>query len=71
MIRIFDIMLLLAAIAGAVYTFQIKHEAEQAAKKLATLRAQIAAQDRKSDLLEADWALETSPARLEEIAGEH
>ena len=68
MIRITDIALLLAAIGGAVYTYQIKHEAENAARHIKTLHAQIAAQDRKIALLEADWALETGPARLEHIA---
>lgn len=68
MIRISDILLLLVAIGGAIYTYQIKHEAERSAKHIKTLHAQIAAQDRKIALLEADWALETGPARLERIA---
>ena len=68
MIRITDAVLLGIAVAGAIYTFQIKHEAELAAKQLATLKAQIAAQQRKISLLEADWALETGPARLAAIA---
>ncbi len=71
MIRIIDMFLLVAAVVGAIYTFQIKHEAERAAKKIATLHAQIAAQDRKIDLLEADWALETRPSRLEDIASRY
>lgn len=68
MIRISDMALLAVAVAGAVYTYQIKHEAELSAKRLKTLQAQISAQDRKIALLEADWALETGPARLEKIA---
>ncbi|MGI9364754.1 MAG: cell division protein FtsL [Rhizobiaceae bacterium] len=68
MIRVLDAVLLTGAIAGAIYTFQIKHEAELSAKRLATLKAQIAAQDRKIALLQADWALETAPGRLEKIA---
>ena len=68
MIRITDAVLLIGAVAGAIYTFQIKHEAELSAKQLATLKAQIAAQQRKISLLEADWALETGPSRLETIA---
>lgn len=68
MIRVLDAVLLTAAIAGAIYTFQIKHEAELSAKRVATLKAQIAAQDRKIALLQADWALETAPGRLEKIA---
>ena len=68
MIRVTDAVLLIGAVAGAIYTFQIKHEAELSAKQLATLKAQIAAQQRKISLLEADWALETGPGRLETIA---
>ena len=71
MIRVLDAALLTAAIAGAIYTFHIKHEAELSAKRLATLKAQIAAQDRKIALLWADWALETAPGRLEKIAGRY
>ena len=70
MIRITDSVLMAMAAAGAIYTFQIKHEAELAAKQLDTLQAQISAQDRKIALLEADWALETAPARLERIASQ-
>ena len=70
MIRITDAVLLIGAVASAIYTFQIKHEAELAAKDLATLKAQIAAQERKIALLEADWALETGPGRLEVIANQ-
>ena len=69
--RITDIVLLAAAVGGAIYTFQIKHDAELSAKKLATLKAQIAAQHRKIALLEADWALETGPAWLENISMRH
>lgn len=68
MIRITDMALLGVAVAGAIWTYQIKHEAELSAKQLSTVRAQIAAQNRKIALLEADWAIETSPARLEIIA---
>ncbi|MEE9375506.1 MAG: hypothetical protein V3V04_04160 [Rhizobiaceae bacterium] len=68
MIRITDTALLCIAVAGAIWTYQVKHEAELSAKRLNTIKAQIAAQDRKIALLEADWAIETSPARLEQIA---
>ena len=70
MIRITDAILLVVAIAGAIYTYQIKHEAELSAKQVATLKAQIAARQRKISLLEADWALETRPTRLEAIAAQ-
>lgn len=68
MIRITDAVLLAAAVCGAVYTFQIKYEAEAAAKGMRSLKAQIVAQNRKIALLQADWALETSPAHLQILA---
>ncbi len=67
-VRKLDVTLIAVAIAGAVWTYQIKHEAELSAKRIAGVKAQIAAQNRKIVLLEADWAIETSPARLEKIA---
>lgn len=66
--RLTDIFLVAVAIAGAVWTYQIKHEAELSAKRIASVKAQIAAQNRKIVLLEADWAIETSPERLEGVA---
>ena len=68
MSRLTDGLLLIAAVSGALYTYQVKHEADQSARKLQVLRAQIAAQDRKIALLKADWAIATSPHRLEEVA---
>ncbi|MEM8749111.1 MAG: hypothetical protein AAGF28_02340 [Pseudomonadota bacterium] len=68
MIRIIDAALVTAVICGAVWTYQIKHEADQSAKRIKSLNAQIAAQERKTALLEADWAIEIDPARLEKIA---
>ena len=68
MIRIVDTVLVIAAISGAIWTYQIKHEADQSAKRIASLHSQIKAQNRKIALLEADWAIDTSPARLEKVA---
>lgn len=68
MIRIVDTILVAAAIGGAMWTYQIKHEAELSAKRIASVRSQIIAQDRKIALLEADWAIATDPSRLEKLA---
>ncbi len=70
MIRLTDLVLLSAVVAGAVWTYQIKHEADLSAKRIKSLNAQILAQDRKIALLEADWALEINPERLEKIASQ-
>lgn len=66
--RLTDVVLVGVAIAGAVWTYQIKHEAELSAKRISSVKAQIAAQNRKIVLLEADWAIETAPDRLEAVA---
>ena len=68
MIRFTDAFLILAVIVGAFWTFQIKHESEQSAKKLANLRSQIEAQENKIVLLQADRAILTGPGRLEIVA---
>ncbi|MEO1398790.1 MAG: hypothetical protein AAFU56_08000 [Pseudomonadota bacterium] len=66
--RLMDLVLVAAVLVGAIWTYQIKHEAEVLSKKRTSLEAQIAAQDRKILLLNADWALETAPARLSALA---
>ncbi len=68
MVRISDMLLVAAVISGAVWTYQIKHEADLSAKRLASLNQRIAAQNSKIALLEADFAITTGPARLEAIA---
>jgi len=68
MIRLTDMALIAVAVGGAIWTYQIKHEAELSAKRLNDLRAQIQAQNDKIVLLEADWAIFTSPDYLEPIA---
>jgi len=68
MIRVTDSVLIAAAIVGAIWTYQIKHEAEQSARKLSELRSKIARQENKITLLEADWAIMTSPGRLSGLA---
>ena len=68
MIRISDGLLIIAVVVGAVWTYQIKHEAEVSAREVAKLRSEIAAQENKIVLLEADWAILTSPGRLEKVA---
>ena len=71
MSRLTDALFIAAAIGGAVWTYQIKHEADIAAKALKSLRAQIRVEDRKMTLLEADWAIATAPDRLRAVVKAH
>ena len=68
MIRPLDILLIGAVVAGAVWTYQTKHEAELSAARIAETKRQIAAENERIRLLEADWAIATSPERMEKLA---
>jgi hypothetical protein len=69
MIKPSDIVLSGLMIAAAVWTFQIKHEAELSSDKVAGLLRQIDREKDKIDLLEADWAVLTQPKHLQNMAG--
>ena len=68
MVRILDTTLVIAAIAGAVWTYQIKIAAEESSRDLATLQSDIASIENEIVLLEAGWSIVTGPERLERVA---
>ena len=68
MIRLRELVLILVVVAGAVWTFQIKHDAEESARQLSQLNRDIAEAANKIVLLEADWEILTGPARLQGVA---
>ena len=68
MIKASDIVLTALMIAAAVWTFQIKHEAEISSSKVADLQHKINREKDKIDLLEADWAVLTQPKHLQNVA---
>lgn len=68
MIKASDIVLTGLMIAAAVWTFQIKHEAELSSEKVAELQNKIDREKDKIDLLEADWAVLTQPKHLQNVA---
>ncbi len=68
MIKASDIVLTGLMIVAAVWTFQIKHEAELSSDKVAKLMRQIDREKDKIDLLEADWAVLTQPKHLQNVA---
>ena len=68
MVRILDTTLVIAAIAGAVWTYQIKIAAEESSRDLSTLQSDIASIENEIVLLEAGWSIVTGPERLERVA---
>ncbi len=63
--RIINLILLAAMIVGAAVTYDMKHKAELAAERVATLQHKIAKEKSEIVLLKAEWSMLTQPARLQ------
>jgi hypothetical protein len=63
--RVFNLILLAAMIVGAVATYNMKHKAELAADRVATLQSDVAKEKQRITMLKAEWSLLTQPARLQ------
>jgi hypothetical protein len=70
-IRIANGVLLIAMVAGAIVTYDMKYDAEIAAEGIARLKADIAAERDRIRTLTAEWSLLTQPARLQALVTEH
>ncbi|TCT43145.1 cell division protein FtsL [Martelella mediterranea] len=68
MLRPLDIVLILVMAATAAVTYTIKYSAEATLDEVRRLDDQIALEKNTIDLLEADQALLTQPARLSRLA---
>lgn len=68
--RVVDVICLVAAIGGAAYVYNVKHEAELAHDERRTLEREIGALSLDVDLLEADLAALEQPARLQAVVTE-
>lgn len=71
MIRPFDLLLAGLVVGGAVWTYSIKHEAEEAADRVAALRRSIVAEQERIMFLRADWGFLNAPERLERLVRRH
>ena len=69
--RIFNFVLLALMIVGAAVTYDMKHNAEMAADKVARLQADIAKEKDKLALLRAEWSLLTQPSRLQSVVDKY
>lgn len=65
--RIFNLVLILAMLAGALVTYDMKHKAEVAADRVATLRSEISKEKDQIALLKAEWSVLDQPARLQGV----
>lgn len=67
MFRTFDAILVVVMTAAATVTYTIKHKAENKLDEVRKLDAEIQLEEHTIDLLRADWALLTQPARLNRL----
>jgi hypothetical protein len=65
--RIFNLVLVLAMIGAAVVTYNLKHETEAAAHRVARLHATIAKERETIALLKAEWSMLSQPGRLQRL----
>jgi len=65
--RIFNLVLVLAMIGAAVVTYNLKHEAEASASRVARLHTAIAREREAIALLKAEWSMLSQPGRLQQL----
>ena len=70
-LRIANAVLLVAMIAGATVTYDMKYDAERSAEGVARLKADIAGEKDSIRTLTAEWAFLNQPSRLEAVVEEH
>ncbi|WP_035267247.1 hypothetical protein [Ahrensia sp. 13_GOM-1096m] len=68
MMRWINLLFLGLVIAAATWTYQVKHEAEVKLTEIRELKNKIALERETIELLKADWAFLSHPARLEKLA---
>ncbi len=69
--RIFSLILIVAMLAGAIATYDMKHKAEMAADHVASLRSDIAKEKDQIALLRAEWSVLTQPDRLQTVVDKY
>jgi hypothetical protein len=71
MFRTLDIILVLVMTGVAAVTYTLKHQAELKLEEVRRIEAEIKLERDTIDLLKADWALLTQPARLKTLIGKY
>lgn len=65
--RLINIAMLAVVIAAATWTYSIKHKADEQLAEIRSLERKIALERETIELLKADWAHLSNPARLQEL----
>lgn len=69
--RIFNVVLVVAMLAGALVTYSMKRDAELAAETVASLEREIAEERDNLAMLRAEWSMLTQPGRLQAVVEQY
>ncbi|AXS41336.1 hypothetical protein [Breoghania sp. L-A4] len=67
MVRLLNVLFMLAVIAGAALVYNMKRDAELTAEHTALLQRQIDEERETISLLKAEWSLLNQPSRLQKL----
>ncbi|WP_373236234.1 cell division protein FtsL [Cohaesibacter celericrescens] len=67
MSRLTNFLLFFLVLIGAFWLYQVKHEAQEEEKKIATLEKQISAEKEALLLLKAEWSYLNRPQRVQRL----
>ena len=71
MIRVLQVVSVIAATAAAIFVFQVKYRAEAVADRAAALQRQVDQEAEAVSLLRAEWSLLNQPTRVQELVARH
>ncbi|GAB4355741.1 MAG: hypothetical protein Kow0026_15130 [Oricola sp.] len=71
MMRIINIVLVVLMLGAATWTYNVKHAAERNLAEIRKLERKIALEKNTIDLLKADWAYLSQPARIQKLADQY
>jgi hypothetical protein len=69
--RLGVLVIVMLLIGGAAFTYHVKHEAVEASKQVAALRAAIERERIRLSLLKAEWGELTQPGRLQDLVSRY
>ncbi len=71
MLRLLNILAIIALVGSAVYAYTIKYQTSYRAEQIAKTRIEIKAEQDAIAVLRADWAYMTRPERLQPLADQY
>lgn len=71
MMRLVNLTLLILTGLAAVTVYQVKHRADQAAERVATVKRSVQSEEEAISLLKAEWSLLVQPARIQGLIERH